>query len=127
MSCQNKGPWHLGISEEACENAGGQWTRSPCVTLKDCIDSRPKNGTDAYSPSFEKFARGINITDASDESKCQTAREELGFDRDYPYDTEVCATFNSELCDQLYTEVDIMTDGLDKDLTWTRIHYEPPK
>ena len=67
------------------------------------------------------------MTDASDESQCRTVREELGFDRDYSYDAEVCKTFNSDMCDPLYTEVDIMTDGLDANLTWTRIHYEPPK
>jgi hypothetical protein len=41
MTCQNTGPLHLGISKEACENAGGQWFRRPCVTLKDAIDERP--------------------------------------------------------------------------------------
>ena len=41
MTCQHRGPWHLGISEEACENAGGEWYRTPCRTLHDCIDDRP--------------------------------------------------------------------------------------
>jgi hypothetical protein len=41
MTCQNTGPLHLRISKEACENAGGQWFRRPCVTLKDAIDERP--------------------------------------------------------------------------------------
>ena len=41
MECRNKGLWHLGISDEACENAGGQWYRTPCVTLKKTIDERP--------------------------------------------------------------------------------------
>eukprot|EP00956_Cyclotella_meneghiniana_P018120 scaffold29932_cov35-Cyclotella_meneghiniana.AAC.1 len=41
MKCQNKGLWHLGISDEACENAGGNWTRTPCITLKETIDGRP--------------------------------------------------------------------------------------
>ena len=41
MICQNNGPWHLGISAEACENAGGEWFRTPCVTLKETIDNRP--------------------------------------------------------------------------------------
>ena len=41
MECQNKGLWHLGISDEACENAGGKWYRTPCVTLKNTIDERP--------------------------------------------------------------------------------------
>lgn len=41
MTCQNRGLWHLGISAEACENAGGEWYRTPCVTLRDCIADRP--------------------------------------------------------------------------------------
>ena len=41
MECLNKGVWHLGISDEACENAGGKWIRTPCVTLKETIDDRP--------------------------------------------------------------------------------------
>ena len=48
MECQNTGPWHLGISEEACENAGGKWFRTPCITLKEAIDGRvPKFDLDA--------------------------------------------------------------------------------
>jgi hypothetical protein len=41
MACKNKGPFHLGISEEACENAGGKWFRTPCITLKKTVDQRP--------------------------------------------------------------------------------------
>ena len=41
MECEHRGPFHLGISEEACENAGGKWYRTPCVTLQECIDDRP--------------------------------------------------------------------------------------
>eukprot|EP00956_Cyclotella_meneghiniana_P041795 scaffold240115_cov36-Cyclotella_meneghiniana.AAC.2 len=41
MECQNKGLWHLGISDEACENAGGKWFRTPCLTLKETVDERP--------------------------------------------------------------------------------------
>ena len=41
MTCKHRGPFHLGISEEACENAGGKWYRTPCVTLQECIDDRP--------------------------------------------------------------------------------------
>ena len=41
MECQNKGLWHLGISDEACQNAGGTWYRTPCVTLQKMISERP--------------------------------------------------------------------------------------
>ena len=30
------------VLEEARENAGGKWFRSPCVTLQNCIDGRPR-------------------------------------------------------------------------------------
>eukprot|EP00956_Cyclotella_meneghiniana_P018598 scaffold31081_cov20-Cyclotella_meneghiniana.AAC.1 len=43
MECLNKGLWHLGISDEACENAGGTWYRTPCVTIKETIDGRPSS------------------------------------------------------------------------------------
>jgi hypothetical protein len=41
MTCKNTGPFHLGISEEACKNAGGKWFRTACTTLKEAIDNRP--------------------------------------------------------------------------------------
>jgi hypothetical protein len=41
MQCQNVGPWHLGVSKEACENAGGSWHRTPCSTLQTTIHDRP--------------------------------------------------------------------------------------
>jgi hypothetical protein len=61
MTCKNRGPFHLGISREACENAGGRWYRSPCVTLKQCIDDRP--------PRFK--------LDAPQVGSCQTTPEQL--------------------------------------------------
>ena len=38
MECTNPGPFHLGISEEACENAGGKWFRyaQPYVLWLSC-------------------------------------------------------------------------------------------
>lgn len=29
MECQNHGPWHLGISDQACGNAGGRYICPP--------------------------------------------------------------------------------------------------
>ena len=112
MTCQNPGPWHLGMSEggtprlfptttttlnenltihlpPACSNAGGSWFRSPCYTLQNCINNRPANGTRGYSPSFEKFAERITITDPSNATQCNNARQHLGYTSDYPYDVEV--------------------------------------
>ena len=51
MQCQIKGPWHLGISAESCENAGGKWIRSPCITLKETIDRRTRR-FDLVDPSM---------------------------------------------------------------------------
>jgi len=106
MSCQNPGPWHLGITEEACENANGRWVRSPCVTLKECIDARPQNGTDHFSKSFEDFAKELVINSANNEERCGEVRVKLGFQSDHPFDTEVCQAFESLMCDKFFTNID---------------------
>ena len=90
MKCQHRGPWHLGISSKACENANGRWFRSPCVTLQECIANRPNRTDDHFSESFENFASDLDISDPADEEECGNARQGLGFDQDYEYDTEVC-------------------------------------
>jgi len=128
MKCQNPGPWHLGISAGACENAGGRWFRSPCVTLKECIDQRPKNGTDHFSPSFEDFARNLVIKDPSNEARCMEVREELGFESNHPFDTEVCEKFESHMCDGFFTEVDELVEDLSnvpdfQGATYNKIEY----
>jgi len=123
MECQNRGPWHLGISIEACESAGGRWFRSPCFTLKDCIDQRPLNGTDHFSPSFEDFAKNLEIEDANDEARCMKVRAALGFNSDHPFDTEVCQKFVSYTCDKFFTEVDDMVK--DKGKGFTGMEYKP--
>ena len=58
MACQNRGPWHLGLSAEACENANGKYFRSPCISLQACIQNRPAVNTTGYSKSFEDWVRG---------------------------------------------------------------------
>ncbi|EJK46274.1 hypothetical protein THAOC_35064, partial [Thalassiosira oceanica] len=106
MECQNTGPWHLGISEEACSNAGGRWFPSPCYTLQTCINDRPANGTQGYSPSFEQFASRITITDPSNSTQCNNARQQLGYAPDYPFDVDVCRTFYEQECSTLWLSVD---------------------
>ena len=126
MTCQNRGPWHLGITSRACENAGGRWFRSPCVTLKECIDSRPGINDTHYSPSFEFFASGLVVSDSSDETSCQEARESLGFRSDYPFDTEVCDSFNEMMCDSFYVTLDASLAGAGGvGLNFTRDYDEP--
>ena len=88
MVCQYPGLWHLGLSSQACENAGGVWFRSPCIELQECIDNRPRNGTIGYSQAFENFAVGLVIDDPSDETQCGNTRQGLGFDPNYEFDTD---------------------------------------
>lgn len=40
-----------------------------------------------------------------------TARSSLGFDADYPYDTDVCDAFIEQECDDFYASVDGLTGG----------------
>lgn len=127
MTCQVTGHWHLGISKKSCENAGGRWHRSPCTTLKECIDARPGADDAHYSQSFEDFALEIAINNASDEESCQKARERLGHASDYPFDTEVCASFNELMCDSFFDNLDASQVGLDEPGTPTPIAYAEPE
>ncbi|KAL7486824.1 hypothetical protein ACHAW6_012424 [Cyclotella cf. meneghiniana] len=127
MKCQNPGPWHLGITVEACKNAQGRWFRSPCVTLKECIDQHPKNGTDQFSQSFENFARNLVIDDPRNEARCKEVREELGFDSNHPFDTEVCQKFESHLCEGFFTEVDEMVEDLSSVPEFQGVEYKSIK
>ena len=83
-----------------------RWLRTPCVTLKECIDARPQNGTDHFSKSFEDFAKDLVIPNASDEKQCGDVRVRLGFQSDHPFDTEVCQAFESFMCDKMFTGID---------------------
>ena len=64
------------------------------------------NVSSAFSPSFESFARELAINDAADEDQCRKVREELGFDKDHPFDVEVKASFNEHKCDPFFTGID---------------------
>jgi hypothetical protein len=80
-----------------------------------------------FSPSFEDFARDLAIDDASDEDQCRKARELLGYDRDYPYDTEVRDRFNDKACGIDHTAVDHMIKPLAKPPSFTEIEFEAPE
>ena len=84
-----------------CSDGGGQWFRTPCITLHRCIDARPRKDEDGYSQSFEDFvvSNEIEIYDYTDLEQCQTARAALGFDVDHPNDDEVCGQFNNTMCE----------------------------
>jgi hypothetical protein len=57
-----------------------------------CYDSNP-----AFSQSFDTFSRGLAINDAADEDQCRKIREKLGFDKDYPFDTEIRDNFHDHM------------------------------
>ncbi|EJK54609.1 hypothetical protein THAOC_25745, partial [Thalassiosira oceanica] len=124
MKCQNRGKWHMGMSDE-CSNGGGQWFRTPCITLHRCIDARPRKDEDGYSESFEEFVveNEIEIYDHTDLEQCQTARAALGFDVDHPNDHEVCDLF--------FRDLDFLAGGADgeevkfEQVTYTPIEYPP--
>ena len=84
MNCENKGLWHLGVSEEACENAGGTWYRAPCITLKETIDNRESrfdldNAMSGTCQSFDNFNRWetafVSVSNAHDEFSYDTTHD----------------------------------------------------
>lgn len=100
MTCDNTGPFHLGISREACNNAKGRWKRGPCKQLKECVSNYPKKGELGYSLSFAHYAeQRLYIEDANNEEQCNDTRAALGFPQDYPFDHDVCEEFNKRLCE----------------------------
>ncbi|EJK60849.1 hypothetical protein THAOC_18739, partial [Thalassiosira oceanica] len=152
MKCQNRGKLHMGMSDE-CSNGGGQWFRTPCVTLHRCVDARPRKDEDGYSESFEEFVveNEIEIYNYTDLEQCQTARAALGFDVDHPNDHEVCEEFNNRLCERIvflchlcffvinahgyassgdlfFRDLDFLAGGVEvkfEQVTYTPIEYPP--
>jgi hypothetical protein len=78
----------------------------------------------AFSNSFEDFAQGLVINDERDEDQCRNARELLGFDRDYPYDTEVRDRFNDKACGIDHTTLDHMSEALAEPPVFTEVKFE---
>lgn len=61
----------------------------------------------AFSASFEDFAQQLVIVDAGDEEQCQKVREELGFDKDHPFDTDIRDSFyQHQVCSSCTTDHD---------------------
>jgi len=121
MICQNTGPLHLGISSHACENAGGRWTRGPCLELKECIDAGIKDATG----SLLEHIKDLEIVDATNQKQCSDAREKLGFKRDYALDYEVCRTFEDRQCEDTFDIIDQHLKGSDLPRTTTAVGYTP--
>lgn len=106
-----------------------------------------------FSQSFDDFARNLVISDAGNENQCMNARVGLGFDKDHPYDTEVCDTFRDYTCDIHFTGkyndrsmvtfsyipkylilfiivvkgLDVVSGGLSKPPTFTEVDFEAPE
>lgn len=87
MTCENTGPFYLGLLRESCENAKGRWKRGPCKQLKECVSDYPKKGEPGYSLSSAHYAKHrLYIEDANNEEQCNRTRAALGFPQDYPFD-----------------------------------------
>ena len=93
MTCSNSGPFHLGISQEACENSGGKWFRSPCITLKEAIDNRPPKFDleQPYAGNCQQVMGQMNLayvsaaTDNTDFTFASTNQGCLEFCRSLPH------------------------------------------
>ena len=57
----------------------------------------------AFNQPFDDFAKDLVIKDAGKEDECRHVREELGFDKDHPHDTDVCREFEEVMCDPFFT------------------------
>ena len=81
----------MGMSLEACHNGGGQFFRTACVTLQQCIDDRPLEDEVGFIPAFEDWVveNEIDIYDPRDEEQCKQARVALGYDEDHLNDFEI--------------------------------------
>ena len=102
----------MGMSVEACAHGGGSFFRSPCITLYQCIDARPRKGDPEYNPVFEDFVVDgeIDIYNPYDEEQCIKARTELGYSEDEINDHEVCKTFNELMCDPFLDDISFLAD-----------------
>ena len=118
-----------------CSDGGGQWFRTPCITLHRCIDARPRKDEDGYSQSFEDFvvSNEIEIYDYTDLEQCQTARAALGFDIDHPNDHEVCGQFNNTMCEShnwifvsfFRNSLSAYRQAIRSSVTWNFLHPLP--
>ena len=118
----------MGMSAEACLAGGGQFFRTPCITLQRCIDARPRKGEDGYKESFEEWviAEEIDIYDPSDQEQCERAREALDYDAEYYNDYEVCDTFDALLCDEFFEDLQFLDNMAgDGPVEFEQVTYKP--
>ena len=79
----------------------------------------------AFSKAFDDFAKELVIVDPKDEEKCGKVREELGFDKDHPFDTEVREKFHEHMCDPFFTGVDHTGPSLEAPPQFEMLEYTP--
>ena len=107
MTCKNRGPYHLGLSADACHQANGIWERAPCNRLKQCVNDYPKYKNETgYSRSLLNFAEGLQIKDASIQEKYGETREKLGYEKNFIDDVAVCAHFYDLQCHDAFDAID---------------------
>ena len=94
--------WSVSFIRSDYESTSlGQFMHNDTDSYTTCYDV-----SSAFSPSFDNFAKELIIADASDEDQCRKVREGLGFDKDYPFDTEIRDSFYEHQCDPFFTGVD---------------------
>ena len=86
-------------------------------TQDEAVSSICYKHNPAFSASFENFAKQLVVNDAGDEEQCRRVREELGLDKDHPFDTEVRDNFYQHQCDPFFSGIDHVS-GLDKSINW---------
>ncbi|EJK76988.1 hypothetical protein THAOC_01211, partial [Thalassiosira oceanica] len=107
MTCQKRGLFHTGLSEDAFLPQNQKWVKSNQVAI--------------YDPH--------------DEEQCEQARSALGYAPDYIDDFDVCQTFNDLLCDPFYEDLEFLSNGNDESdrptgfqqIVYTPIEYPPDK
>ena len=84
-----------------------EFSGSTDEVTKRCYPPNP-----AFNRAFEDFASGFVINTAADEDECKATRQDMGFEPDHPFDTDVCHSFKEHMCDPFYTGIDHMTETL---------------
>ena len=114
----------LDAGGTSTENWIQDWTVSfaePGYNISDLQDFSGSDGdgvsmcyppSPAFNRAFEDFAKDFAINNAADEDQCRAAREEMGFEPDHPFDTEVCQKFKDHMCDHFFTGIDHLTESL---------------
>jgi len=70
----------MGMSPEACEHGGGRFFRSPCITLYQCVDARPRKNDPDYNQVFEDMVVDgeIDIYNPYVEEQCKKSADGTG-------------------------------------------------